>query len=142
MSKRTDFDSNKDISEKLNKLIWQSEKEAKKAVNDVVKYYEFNLFMNTPTAKKQTHTAHARDVIRSSNFLRDYAYPVKEVGYDKARTRKDAAWYIHFPDVGTNPSNRSMGQPPQHFLRRTHHITKPIALQIFRNAVSRTLDID
>ena len=142
MAKRTDYDSDKDISDKLNKLIFQSEKEAKKAVNDVVKYYEFNLFMNTPTAKRKTHLAHARDVIKSTNFLRDRPYPVKEVGYDKARTRKDAAWYIHFPDVGTDPSNRTVGQPPQHFLRKTHEMTKPIALQIYSNALRKALDID
>ncbi|MCD8872127.1 HK97-gp10 family putative phage morphogenesis protein [Staphylococcus gallinarum] len=141
MAKRTDYDSDKDITEKLNKLMWQSEREAKKAVNDVVKYYEFNLFMNTPTAKRKTHTAHARDVIKTSNFLRDRPYPVKEVGYDKARTRKDAAWYIHFPDVGTEIRG-TVGQPPQHFLRKTHEMTKPIALQLYTNAVSRMLDID
>lgn len=141
MVKRTDFDDDKDITEKLNKLVWQSEKEAKRAVNDVVKYYEFNLFMNTPTDKRQTHNAHARDVIKSSNFLRDRPYPVKKVGYDKAKSRRDAAWYIHFPDVGTSVRG-TVGQPPQHFLRKTHEMTKPIALQIYRNALRKTLDID
>ncbi|MDW4271874.1 hypothetical protein QI096_02775 [Staphylococcus saprophyticus] len=139
MTKRRDSD--KDISDKLNKLLFQSEKEAKKAVNDVVKYYEFNLYMNTPVSDRQTHTKHARDVIKHSNFLGGRVNPAKEVGYDKGKSRKDAGWYIHFPDVGTKIEGR-VGQPPQHFLRKTHEMTKPIALQIYRNAVEKMIDVD
>lgn len=139
MTKRRDSD--KDISEKLNKLIWQSEKQAKKAVNDVAKYYAFNLFMNTPVSERQLHNKHAREVIKTSNFLSDRVYPVKEVGFDKGKTRKDAGWYIHFPDVGTKVRG-TVGQPPQHFLRKTHEMTKPIALQIYRNAVEKMIDVD
>lgn len=139
MTKRGDSD--KDISDKLNKLIWQSEKQAKKAVNDVVKYYEFNLFMNTPVSNRQTHTKHAREVIKHSNFISGRTFPTKEVGYDKGKSRKDAGWYIHFPDVGTKIRG-TVGQPPQHFLRKTHEMTKPIALQIYRNAVEKMVDVD
>ncbi|AID01517.1 hypothetical protein BE24_05300 [Staphylococcus xylosus] len=139
--KKTRYDSDRDISEKLNKLVWQSEKEAKNAVTKATKLYQSNLIMNTPVAVKKTHSAHAKDVTKISGFKRDSTYPVKEVGYDKAKSRKDAAWYIHFPDVGTSIRG-TVGQPPQHFLRKTHEMSKGPILAIYMQAFRDMLDID
>lgn len=138
---KTRYDSDKDISDKLNKLIWQSEREAKKVVTKAAKLYQSNLIMNTPVAVTQTHNGHAKDVTKVSGFKRDSTYPVKEVGYDKAKSRKDAAWYIHFPDVGTTIRG-TVGQPPQHFLRRTHEISKGPILAMYTKALEDILDID
>ena len=73
MTKRRDSD--KDISDKLNKLIWESEKQAKKAVTNASRTYEGILKINTPVSNRQTHSKHARDVTKISNFQRDESYP-------------------------------------------------------------------
>ncbi|ALN76066.1 HK97-gp10 family putative phage morphogenesis protein [Staphylococcus agnetis] len=140
MTKRR-YDSDKDISDKINKLVFKSDKKAKQAVNKAAKLYQGNLIVNTPVHAREFKRSHAKDVTKISNFLRDETYPAKEVGYDKGKKRKDSGWYIHFPDVGTKPSNRSVGQPPQHFLRRTHEMSKGPILAIYTQAVSEILDV-
>lgn len=139
MTKRRDSD--KDISDKLNKLIWQSEREAKKAVTNAAKTYEGILKMNTPVSDKQTHSDHARDVTKISNFQRDEAYPKKEVGYQMGKSRKESGWYIHFPDVGTKVHG-TVRQPAQYFLRKSREQAKGPALAIYRKAAEDMFDID
>lgn len=139
MTKRRDSD--KDISDKLNKLIWESEKKARKAVTDASKTYEGILKMNTPVSDKKTHSDHARDVTKISNFQRDEAYPKKEVGYQMGKSRKESGWYIHFPDVGTKVRGK-VGQPPQHFLRKSREQAKGPVLAIYRKAAEDMFDVD
>ena len=138
MTKRRDSD--KDISDKLNKLIWESEKKARKAVTDASKTYEGILKMNTPVSDKQTHSDHARDVTKISNFQRDETYPKKEVGYQMGKSRKESGWYIHFPDVGTKVRGK-VGQPPQHFLRKSHEQAKGPIREIYRQAMEDVFDV-
>ncbi|KKI52954.1 Phage capsid and scaffold [Staphylococcus equorum subsp. equorum] len=138
MTKRRDSD--KDISDKLNKLIWESEKKARKAVTDASKTYEGILKMNTPVSDKQTHSDHARDVTKISNFQRNEAYPKKEVGYQMGKSRKESGWYIHFPDVGTKVKGK-VGQPPQHFLRKSHEQAKGPVLAIYYKAMEDVFDV-
>lgn len=139
MKKR--YDSDKDITEKLNKLMWQSEREAKKAVTKASKVYQQNLIANTPVDANSKHTHHAKDVTKISNFQRDNLRPTKEVGYDKGKSRADGGWYIHFPDIGTQVRG-TVGQPPQHFLRKTHEMSKAPILDIYTKALEDMLDID
>ncbi|EJL9346245.1 hypothetical protein NM919_001252 [Staphylococcus pseudintermedius] len=135
------YDSDKDISNKIKKLIINSEKEAKQAVTKAAKVYKLNIEANTPVHKRQTHSTHAIEVLKISNFNHDEFAPTKTVGFDKGRKRKDAGWYIHFPDIGTRPSKRSMGQPPQHFMRRSMEMSKAPILAIYENAVRDMVDI-
>ncbi|HGH0909624.1 TPA: HK97-gp10 family putative phage morphogenesis protein [Staphylococcus pseudintermedius] len=135
------YDSDKDISNKIKKLIINSEKEAKQAVTKAAKVYKLNIEANTPIHKRQTHSTHAIEVLKISNFNHDEFDPTKTVGFDKGRKRKDAGWYIHFPDIGTRPSKRSMGQPPQHFMRRSMEMSKAPILAIYENAVRDMVDI-
>lgn len=139
MTKRGDSD--KDISDKLNKLIWESEKQAKRAVTNASKTYEGILKINTPVSQRQTHTDHARDVTKISNFQRDETYPKKEVGYQMGKSRQESGWYIHFPDVGTKVRG-TVGQPPQHFLRKSHEQAKGPILAIYRQAMEKVFDVD
>lgn len=139
MTKRGDSD--KDISDKLNKLIWESEKKARKAVTEASKTYEGILKMNTPVSDIQSHSNHARDVTKISNFQRDETYPKKEVGYQMGKSRKESGWYIHFPDVGTKVRG-TVRQPAQHFLRKTHEQAKVPILAIYHKAARDMFDID
>ncbi|MGT2556494.1 HK97-gp10 family putative phage morphogenesis protein [Staphylococcus haemolyticus] len=136
------YDSDKDISDKIRKLVINSEKQSKQAVTKAAKLYKANIEANTPVHKRQTHSTHAIEVLKISNFSRDELNPTKTVGFDKGRKRKDAGWYIHFPDVGTRPSTRSMGQPPQHFMRRSLEMSKAPILAIYKEAVRNMVDID
>lgn len=136
------FDSDKDISDKLRKLVINSEKEAKKAVTKSAKIYEANIRANTPVHKRQTHSSHAVEVLKISNFKRDSFVPTKTVGFDMGQKRKDAGWYIHFPDIGTEPSKRSLGQPPQHFMRRSYEMSKAPILAVYNKALRDILDIE
>lgn len=138
MKKR--YDSDKDISDKLRKLVIRSEKKAKQAVTKAAKVYEANIRTNTPVHHKQTHSTHAFDVLKTSNFKRDSFNPTKEVGFDKGNTRKDAGWYIHFPDIGTT-INGTVGQPPQHFMRRSYEMSKAPILAIYTKAVEDMFDV-
>ncbi|PWZ97844.1 hypothetical protein DD924_11475, partial [Staphylococcus pseudintermedius] len=88
------YDSDKDISNKIKKLIINSEKEAKQAVTKAAKVYKLNIEANTPVHKRQTHSTHAIEVLKISNFNHDEFDPTKTVGFDKGRKRKDAGWYI------------------------------------------------
>lgn len=138
MTKRRDSD--KDISDKLNKLIWESEKQAKRAVTNASKTYEGILKVNTPVSNKQTHSDRARDVTKISNFQRDESYPKKEVGYQMGKSRKESGWYIHFPDVGTKV-NGTVRQPAQHFLRKAHEQAKGPIREIYRQAMEDVFDV-
>lgn len=140
MSKQR-YDSDSDISDKLRKLMINSEKEAKQAVTKASKVYESNLRTNTPVHERQTHSTHAIEVIKVSNFQRDRFSPTKEIGFDKGRKRSDSGWYIHFPDIGTT-INGSVGQPPQHFMRRTQEMSKAPILAIYKDAVRKMMDVD
>ena len=138
MSQR--YDSDKDISDKLRKLVINSEKEAKKAVTKAAKIYEANIRANTPVHGKQTHSTHAIEVLKISNFKRDSFNPTKEIGFDKGKSRKDAGWYIHFPDIGTT-INGKVGQPPQHFMRRSFEMSKAPILAVYTKALEDMLDV-
>lgn len=134
-------DSDKAISDKMNQFIMQCEKKAKQSVNLAAKEYEGILKTNTPVSERQTHTQHARDVTKISNFQRDALFPTKDVGYSHGNGRKDGGWYIHFPDVGTQVRG-SVGQPPQHFLRKTHEQAKLPMLAIYKRVMAEAFDID
>ncbi|MEX2956501.1 HK97-gp10 family putative phage morphogenesis protein [Staphylococcus pasteuri] len=140
MSKQR-YDSDNDISDKLRKLMINSEKYAKQAVTKAAKVYEGNIASNTPVHERQTHSTHAIEVLKISNFQRDQFNPTKEVGFDKGRKRSDSGWYIHFPDIGTT-INGSVGQPPQHFMRRSQEMSRAPILAIYKNAVRKMMDID
>lgn len=135
------YDSDKDISDKLRKLVINSEKYSKQAVTKASKIYASNLAINTPVHKRQTHSTHAVDIIKASSFQRESFTPTKEIGFDMGRKRKDAGWYIHFPDIGTT-INGTMGQPPQHFMRRTQEMSKAPILAVYEDAVRKMIDID
>ncbi|PTK62764.1 hypothetical protein BUZ36_02265 [Staphylococcus haemolyticus] len=136
------YDSDKDISDKIRQLVINSEKQSKRAVTKAAKVYKANIEANTPVHKRQSHSSHAIETLKISSFKRDELNPTKTVGFDKGRKRADAGWYIHFPDVGTRPSNRSMGQPPQHFMRRSQEMSRAPILAIYENAVRNMVDIE
>lgn len=138
MKKR--YDSDKDISDKLRKLVIRSEKKAKQAVTQAAKFYADTIRLNTPVHHKQTHTTHAVDVIKVSNFQGESFIPTKTVGFEVAKSRKDAGWYIHFPDIGTQ-INGSVGQPPQHFMRRSQELARGPIYTIYHNAVEDMFDV-
>ncbi|ASN69516.1 putative head-tail joining protein [uncultured Caudovirales phage] len=140
MSKQR-YDSDNDISDKLRKLMINSEKQAKQAVTKAAKVYESNIASNTPVHSKQTHSTHAIEVLKISNFQRDSLNPTKEVGFDKGRKRTDSGWYIHFPDIGTT-INGTVGQPPQHFMRRSQEMSKAPIYAIYKEAVRKMMDVD
>ncbi|REI31454.1 HK97-gp10 family putative phage morphogenesis protein [Staphylococcus felis] len=135
------YDSDKDISDKLRKLVMRSEREAKKAVTKAAKVYKGNIRINTPVHEKQTHKQHAVEVLKISNYERDSFVPTKEVGFDKGKKRADGGWYIHFPDIGTKPSKRTLGQPPQHFMRRSMDMSKAPILEIYKKALEDIFDV-
>lgn len=127
------YDTDADISRKLNILIMNSEKIAKKATTDAAKVYAKNLRSNTPVFRHQTHDTHAIEVIKTTGFLQDRSSPTKEVGFSK---KGDNGWYIHFPNVGTK-IHGTVRQRPQHFAERTFEMSKAPILAIYENAVRR-----
>lgn len=133
------FDSDADIRRKLDVFVNKSDKEAKQAVTKAAKLYEGNLKANTPVHKKQTHKQHAKDVTKISNFSRNATYPEKIVGFDMGKKRSDGGWYIHFPDVGTEIRGE-VGQPAQHFIERTHEMSKAPILAIYKHAMRNIFD--
>ena len=50
------YDSDKDISDKIRKLVINSEKQSKQAVTKAAKLYKANIEANTPVHKRQTHS--------------------------------------------------------------------------------------
>lgn len=135
--KKKRYDSDADISRKLDILVVRSEKKAKQAVTQAAKTYEGILKSNTPVDAKQTHTTHAKDVTKISNFKTDETHPIKQVGF---MSNRDNGWYIHFPDVGTKVKG-TVRQPPQHFLRKTQIMSKPPILAIYEKAVEDIFDV-
>ncbi|MBX5315957.1 HK97-gp10 family putative phage morphogenesis protein [Staphylococcus caprae] len=125
------YDSDADISRKLNILVANSEKLAKKATAQAAKVYANNLRANTPVYEEQTHDTHAIEVIKTSGFLQDRTAPTKEVGFS---VKGDNGWYIHFPDVGTKVHG-TVRQRPQHFAERSFQMSKAPILAIYKNAV-------
>ncbi|OCX38213.1 hypothetical protein KV47_02565 [Staphylococcus haemolyticus] len=73
------YDSNKDISDKIRKIVINSEKQSKQAVTKAAKLYKANIEANTPVHKRQTHSTHAVEVLKISNFSRDELNPTKTV---------------------------------------------------------------
>ena len=138
MSKQ--YDSDKDISDKIRRLVINSEKQSKQAVTKAAKLYKTTIEANTPVHKRQTHSSHAIETLKISNFKRDEMNPTKEIGFDKGRKRADAGWYIHFPDVGTTIDG-TVGQPPQHFMRRSQELAKAPILAIYKDAVRNMADV-
>ncbi|MBL0846529.1 hypothetical protein JJQ58_00865 [Mammaliicoccus fleurettii] len=136
MTKRK-YDSDADISRKLDMLVVRSEKKAKQAVTQAAKIYEQTLIANTPVHKRQTHTTHAKDVTKISNFKAGETYPVKTVGFN---SNQDNGWYIHFPDIGTEVRG-TVGQPGQHFIRKTQIMSKPPIMAIYTKAVEDIFDV-
>ena len=59
------YDSDKDISDKIRKLVINSEKQSKQAVTKGAKLYKANIEANTPVHKRQTHSTHAVEVLKS-----------------------------------------------------------------------------
>ena len=88
MSKQ--YDSDKDISDKIRRLVINSEKQSKQAVTKGAKLYKTTIEANTPVHKRQTHSSHAIETLKISNFKRDEMNPTKEIGFDKGRKRGDA----------------------------------------------------
>lgn len=138
MSRR--YDSDKDIADKIRKMVINSDKIAKKTVTKAAKYYADTIRLNAPVAPKKTHSTHAVEVIKISNFIGDSFIPTKEVGFDKGKSRKDSGWYIHFPDIGTQPKN-TVGQPPQHFMRRSQELAKAPIYDMYYRAAEDMFDV-
>lgn len=130
------YDTDADISRKINLLIANSEKLAKRATTEAAKVYANNLRSNTPVYEKQTHDTHAIEVIKTSGFLQDRSAPTKEVGFSR---KGDNGWYIHFPDVGTKVHG-TVRQRPQHFAERSFQMSKAPILVIYENAVRKMFD--
>lgn len=130
------YDTDADISRKINLLIANSEKLAKRATTEAAKIYANNLRSNTPVYEKQTHDTHAIEVIKTSGFLQDRSAPTKEVGFSR---KGDNGWYIHFPDVGTKVHG-TVRQRPQHFAERSFQMSKAPILAIYENAVRKMFD--
>ena len=126
------YDSDKDISDKIRKLVINSEKQSKQAVTKGAKLYKANIEANTPVHKRQTHSTHAVEVLKSLISVVMNLIQLKQLVLIKVVNVKMFGWYIHFPDVGTRPSNRSMGQPPQHFMRRSLEMSKAPILRYIK----------
>lgn len=125
--------TNAEIDAKLNELVVNMEREARKAVKRGGNLVAGRLKQNTPRYKYQTHKTHAADVIGVTNVKMDGNIPTVEVGF---KVQGDSGWYIHFPNGGTTVRG-TVGQPPQHFLEKSLIETKKPILALYRYAVKK-----